>query len=42
MASLSEEEFRAMFGGTPVTRARYEGFLRNVEIARGNPRKSQS
>jgi epoxyqueuosine reductase len=40
MASLSEEGFRAMFRGTPVTRARYEGFLRNVEIARGNPGKA--
>ncbi|HJZ96145.1 MAG TPA: tRNA epoxyqueuosine(34) reductase QueG [Candidatus Solibacter sp.] len=40
MASLSEEEFRAMFRGTPVARARYEGFLRNVEIARGNPAKA--
>ena len=36
MASLTESEFRAMFRGTPVTRARYSGFLRNVAIAMGN------
>lgn len=36
LAGLTEEEFRAMFRGTPVTRARYAGFLRNVAIAMGN------
>ena len=36
MAALGEEEFRAMFRGTPVTRARYSGFLRNVAVAMGN------
>lgn len=36
IAALTEEEFRAMFRGTPVTRARYQGFLRNVAIAMGN------
>jgi epoxyqueuosine reductase len=36
MAALSELEFRSMFRGTPVTRARYSGFLRNVVIAMGN------
>jgi len=36
MAALSEAEFLAMFQGTPVTRARYSGFLRNVAIAMGN------
>ena len=36
MASLTESEFRAMFRGTPITRARYSGFLRNVAIAMGN------
>jgi epoxyqueuosine reductase len=36
MAALSESEFRAMFRGTPVTRARYSGFLRNIAIAMGN------
>ena len=36
LAALTEEDFRAMFRGTPVTRARYSGFLRNVAIAMGN------
>jgi epoxyqueuosine reductase QueG len=33
MAALTEEQFRAMFRGSPVTRAKYEGFLRNVRVA---------
>ena len=41
MAALSEGEFREMFGGTPVTRARYSGFLRNVVIAMGNQRRAE-
>ena len=36
LASLSEAEFRTLFRGTPVTRARYSNFLRNVAIAMGN------
>jgi epoxyqueuosine reductase len=36
LAALTEEEFRALFRGTPVTRARYTGFLRNVAIAMAN------
>ncbi len=36
LAALSEEEFRALFRGTAITRARYSGFLRNVAIAMGN------
>ena len=36
MAGLSESEFRAIFRGTAVTRAKYAGFLRNVAIAMGN------
>jgi epoxyqueuosine reductase len=36
LAALTESEFQAMFRGTPVTRARYSGFLRNVAIAMGN------
>jgi epoxyqueuosine reductase len=36
LAGLSEPEFRAMFQNTPVTRARYTGFLRNVAVAMGN------
>lgn len=36
LAALSETEFKQMFRGTPVERARYRGFLRNVCIAMGN------
>jgi epoxyqueuosine reductase len=36
LAAVTEDAFRSMFGGTPVTRARYAGFLRNVAIAMGN------
>jgi epoxyqueuosine reductase len=36
LAALSEAEFREMFRHTPVTRARYSGFLRNVAVAMGN------
>jgi epoxyqueuosine reductase len=36
LAALTEEGFRSMFRGTPVMRARYAGFLRNVAIAMGN------
>jgi epoxyqueuosine reductase len=36
LAALSEPEFRDMFRGTPVPRAKYAGFLRNVAIAMGN------
>ena len=36
LAALGEAEFRALFGATPVSRARYSGFLRNVAIAMGN------
>jgi epoxyqueuosine reductase len=38
LAALSEQEFREMFQGTPVLRARYRGFLRNVAVAMGNSR----
>jgi epoxyqueuosine reductase len=38
LASLSEEEFRSAFRGTPVMRAHYAGFLRNVAVAMGNAR----
>ena len=41
MAALSEAEFRGLFAGTPVTRARYSGFLRNVAIAMGNQRRPE-
>ena len=36
LAALTPQEFQAMFRGTPVTRARYHGFLRNVAVAMGN------
>jgi epoxyqueuosine reductase len=36
LAALSETEFRSLFRGTPITRARYTGFLRNVAVAMGN------
>jgi epoxyqueuosine reductase len=36
LAALTEQEFRDMFRGNPIERARYQGFLRNVCIAMGN------
>jgi len=36
MAELTEDEFRVRFRGSPVLRAKYAGFLRNVAIAMGN------
>ncbi len=36
LAQLSEQEFKKMFQTTPVTRARYSGFLRNICVAMGN------
>jgi epoxyqueuosine reductase len=36
LAQISEEEFRRMFRKSPVQRARYSGFLRNVAVAMGN------
>ena len=36
LAGLSEKEFREMFRDSPIPRARYSGFLRNVAIAMGN------
>jgi len=41
LAALSEPEFRDLFGDTPVWRARYAGFLRNVAVAMGNRRLPQ-
>src|SRR5207244_10443619 len=38
LAALTEEHFAAIFRGTPVTRAKYSGFLRNVAVAMGNAR----
>ena len=36
LARLSPEDFRGVFRGTPVKRAKYTGLLRNVAIAMGN------
>lgn len=36
MASLSEDEFKKYFKGTPILRAKYRGFIRNVLVALGN------
>jgi epoxyqueuosine reductase len=36
LAALSEEEFREVFRNSPIQRAKYGGFLRNVAIAMGN------
>jgi epoxyqueuosine reductase len=36
--SLTEESFRAAFGKTPVSRAKYSGFLRNAKIVAANQR----
>jgi len=36
LAALSETEFRALFEGTPVARARHAGLLRNTILAMGN------
>jgi epoxyqueuosine reductase len=38
LAVLTEEEFRAVFRDSPVARAKYSGFLRNVAVAMGNAR----
>ena len=36
LARLSVEEFREVFRGSPVKRARFNGLRRNVAIAMGN------
>jgi epoxyqueuosine reductase len=36
LAALTESEFHSIYRGTPVARAKYAGFLRNVAIAMGN------
>lgn len=36
LLSMTEEEFRRRFRGSPVLRAKYGGFLRNVCVALGN------
>jgi epoxyqueuosine reductase len=41
LAQISEEEFRELFRHSPVKRARYSGFLRNVAVAMGNQRSER-
>ena len=41
LAQISEQEFREMFRSSPVQRARYSGFLRNVAVAMGNQRSER-
>jgi len=36
LAALSEEEFREVYAHSPIQRAKYAGFLRNVAVAMGN------
>lgn len=38
LLSLTEEEFRKRYAGSPITRAKRRGFLRNVCVALGNLR----
>jgi epoxyqueuosine reductase len=38
LAALGEDDFRAVFHSSPIRRAKYAGFLRNVAIAMGNSR----
>jgi epoxyqueuosine reductase len=41
LAALSRDEFESRFDGSPVRRARYSGFLRNVVVAMGNNAKPE-
>ena len=41
LAQISEEEFLDIFRSSPVKRARYAGFLRNVAVAMGNQRSER-
>jgi epoxyqueuosine reductase len=41
LAGMTEDEFRRTFRHTPVSRAKYRGFLRNVAIAMGNSRREE-
>jgi epoxyqueuosine reductase len=36
LAAIEPAEFRSLFRDSPVSRAKYEGFLRNVAVAMGN------
>ena len=42
LLSLSEEEFRRRFRGSPILRAKRRGFLRNVAVALGNLKSLES
>ncbi|PYY16910.1 MAG: tRNA epoxyqueuosine(34) reductase QueG [Acidobacteria bacterium] len=41
LARISEQEFRHRFRGSPMSRAKYAGFLRNVAIAMANSNRSE-
>ena len=41
LAAVTGDGFRLLYRSTPVTRARYAGFLRNVAIAMGNRKLEQ-
>jgi len=36
LASMSEEDFRSVFADSPIKRAKYRGWLRNLAVAMGN------
>jgi epoxyqueuosine reductase len=42
LLSLSQEEFRNRFHGSPIVRAKRRGFLRNVAVALGNIRSIEA
>jgi epoxyqueuosine reductase len=41
LADMTEDDFRRIFRETPVWRAKYSGFLRNVAIGMGNSRRQE-
>ena len=41
LAALDEQEFRELYAHSPIRRAKYAGFLRNVAIAMGNSRQAK-
>jgi epoxyqueuosine reductase len=41
LARLTEDEFRDLFRHSPVARAKYRGFLRNVAVAMGNSKSGR-
>ncbi|GGG90037.1 tRNA epoxyqueuosine(34) reductase QueG [Silvibacterium dinghuense] len=41
LAAMTEADFGAWFYGSPVKRAKYEGFRRNLAIAMGNSRRQE-